>query len=402
MKGKRSTEVKGYQNEPSWEDDLEIYQFPAGRLVTVRIFDPMFILARHWIPTQSKLLPGTKPNKKQQVKSFPKWCVSFDSDAETFLPDRYCPCHDDFGMKATTQIYTQAIIREMQERGDANPVRALCFPSSLVNKAFKDIAEINGSIPVEDDEKGVDVAIKYNPKANVFDIWSIQRVERTPLTDADVSVIDRYAVDLEQIAPDFFDEETYQSYMKSMRESLVRNKYYVKLDRPIRGNKNPWPFFAADTEGKPWHEFPELADYERQKESGGDDSNVPERDAVDMSRDEPRDEPREPRRRETRRPRPSSRDEGEEEGRDASFDDDGDRDDTTTKPPPRSTRKPRRRASTATATTEDEPPRRKKEGRERDDAVGKDDCTDFGVFQGALKCDDCPDREACVKGYLNR
>lgn len=247
--GKKLSQVKRYSDEKKWEDDVEWFSFPDERMVLIRIVGDVEVLARHWIKTMSG-------------KMFPAWCPRLD-DEENFQGDRPCPAHADFEDKSQKMIVGNAIIRQMQERGDPNPVKGIMLPHA-VNDDLAQIAELIGEDPA-DDVKGVDLAVKYSSKAVGNKKWSIQRGDTTPLTEAEKKF---HYFPLNKIVPQFADPEVAAHYAKNMKEAMARHKYYVVPEGRVPQNaRDPFKYFRGDARGQPWTDFPVLVDY-RNAEKG--------------------------------------------------------------------------------------------------------------------------------------
>lgn len=247
--GKKLTQVKRYNDEKKWEDDVEWFSFPDERMVLVRIVGDTEVLARHWVRTMSG-------------KMFPLWCPRLNTDEE-FDHSRPCPAHSDFEDKSQKMLVMNAIIRQLQERGDPNPVKGIMVPHAIMDDLAQ-IAELIKEDPA-DPERGVDLAIKYSSKAVGNKKWSVQRGDTTPLTDAERKY--RY-YPLEKIVPQFDDPEVAKQYARNMKEAMARHKYYVVPEGRVPENaRDPFKYFRGDARGQPWTDFPVLVDY-RNDEKG--------------------------------------------------------------------------------------------------------------------------------------
>jgi hypothetical protein len=249
--GKPLTAVKRFSDEKKWEDDVEWFGFPDDKMVLIRIVGDVEVLARHWIKTLSG-------------KMFPSWCPRLDAE-ENFQHDRPCPAHADFEDKAQKMIVCNAIIRNLQERGDPEPIKGIMLPHA-VNDDLVSIAELIKGNPA-DPNTGVDLAIKYSSKAVGNKKWSIQRGDTTPLSDAEKKYR-RY--DFSKIVPQFDDPEVAAQYAKNMKEAMARHKYYVVQESQVpRNARDPFKYFRGDARGQPWTEFADLVDH-RNAEKGDD------------------------------------------------------------------------------------------------------------------------------------
>jgi len=248
--GKPISQIKPFSNDPKWEDAVQFIEFPDNKLVLLRIVGDIEVLSRHWIKT----ITG---------KSFPAWCPQFDSVEEVWDERRPCPAHDDFQDKAQKVIIGNAIIRSLQERGEDSPVRGFMLPHAT-NDDLRAIAELIKIDPA-DKEKGVDIAVKYNPKAAGNKKWSLQRGNETPLTKEEQKY-DYY--DFTKIVPNFAEAKIAAEYAKRMKESMARSKYYVVQEQRIpEGARDPFKYFKGDVNGKPWTDFSELVDFRNDTQS---------------------------------------------------------------------------------------------------------------------------------------
>jgi hypothetical protein len=154
-------------------------------------------------------------------------------------------------------IISNVIVRQLQERGDPNPVKGVMLPHA-VNDDLVAIAELIKCDPA-DEEKGVDLAIKFSSKAVGNKKWSIQRGDKTPLTEEEK----RYRqYNFGAICPDFNDPEVATQYAKNMREAMARHKHYVVPTAAVPENaRDPFKYFRGDARGKPWTDYAVLVDY---------------------------------------------------------------------------------------------------------------------------------------------
>jgi hypothetical protein len=249
--GKPLTAVKRFSDEKKWEDEIEWFSFPDDKMVLVRLVGDVEVLARHWIKTLSG-------------KMFPAWCPRLNSEEE-FDHTRPCPAHGDFEDKAQKMIICNAIIRNVQERGDPDPIKGIMLPHA-VNDDLVSIAELIKGNPA-DTKEGVDLAIKYSSKAVGNKKWSIQRGDKTPLSEQELKY---RTYQFTKIVPQFDDPEVAAQYAKNMKEAMARHKYYVVQDAQVpRNARDPFKYFRGDARGRPWTEFSELVDH-RNAEKGDD------------------------------------------------------------------------------------------------------------------------------------
>lgn len=178
----------------------------------------MLPVRRHWI--QSKTKDG-KPT------AFPKMCVSFDPDnPSTPLKGRKCPfCEldhgpDDKGFPARLEEYMLAnvIVRDLQDTlrvgkmtpqekktgfkditsKSATPVRVIRIPLGVARR-LEEMSEMNKGKKVTDPKYGIDVMLKFNPKAAPAEMYKLERGERTPITAEEEAYLVYNLSDYEEI-----------------------------------------------------------------------------------------------------------------------------------------------------------------------------------------------------------
>jgi len=249
--GKPISQVKRFSNEPKWEDEVDWIEFPDDKMVLIRVVGDVEVMARHWVTTPTN-------------KRFPVWCPQLNEN-EDYDSKRWCPAHDDFAddpsvNRAQKLLIGNCIVRQLQERRELNPVRGFMIPHAAHEDLIA-IAELIKADPA-DPERGVDLAVRYTPKAVGNRKWQIQRGESTPLTDEER----RYRLfNFPSIIPNFADEEVANQYARSMKEAMARHKYYVVQEQRIpQGARDPFKYFRGDPRGQPWTQFAVLVDYRNQ------------------------------------------------------------------------------------------------------------------------------------------
>lgn len=247
--GKPLRSVRKYNDEPKWEDAADWLEFPDNKQIMIRVFGDVTVMARHWISTLSG-------------KRFPMWCPQLDGIEEQYISSRPCPLHDDFDERSQKVMIGNCIVRELQERGDPNPVRAFMLPHA-VNDDLQDICEVINADP-GDVQDGVDLAVRYNSQAVGNKKWGIQRGNNTPLTKTE----QRYRhYNFDAICPDYSDDEVAQHQAKTMRVALARNKYYVVQEQQVpRNARDPYKYFKGDVRGKPFTDFADLVAARNERE----------------------------------------------------------------------------------------------------------------------------------------
>ena len=208
----------GSKDKLKMDDLVDLYQLSSeakNTWVNLRFLPTdMLPVKTHWI----KILAG---KEKKEVK-IPKLCVSFDPDAEgTPKEGTHCPyCEltqggEDSTCQTSVAYYANAIIRDIQEdeprkkvkpttkerksgmieKGSKawTPVRVVRMPNGLAGKldglTERNIVKsknkkINGKVfPIDHEKYGIDIAIKYDPKAAGAEKYQLDKGERSPLTE---------------------------------------------------------------------------------------------------------------------------------------------------------------------------------------------------------------------------
>ena len=168
----------------------------------------MLPVRRHWV--QIKTAKGKRT-------AIPKMCVSFDPDNPSVpLKGRHCPyCEldhgpEDKGYPARKEEYMLAnvLVRDLQdtirvgkmtseerESGhkdisskSGTPVQVFRMPMGVARR-IKEMAEMNGNKAVNDKKSGIDVMVKFNPKAAAAEMYKLERGDRTPLTKSEMEYL---------------------------------------------------------------------------------------------------------------------------------------------------------------------------------------------------------------------
>ena len=214
----------GSKDKLKMDDLVDIFQLATeakNQWVGLRFLSTdMLPVKTHWI----KILAG---KEKKEVK-IPKLCVSFDPDAEgTPKEGTHCPyCEltqggDDATCQTSVAYYANALVRDIQEdeprkkvkptnrekktglmeKGSKawSPVRVIRLPNGLAGKldglTERNIVKsknkkLNGkTFPIDDVKYGIDIAIKYDPKAAGAEKYQLDKGDRTPLTEEEQSYL---------------------------------------------------------------------------------------------------------------------------------------------------------------------------------------------------------------------
>ena len=347
----------------------------------------MLPVKTHWIEIVTK---------KGTIK-VPRVCVSFNPDNQSEpLDGRECPyCkldHSKEGGVASAQIYyyANAIIRDEQQNEPAKrraptkdeaktgikdinsktwtPVRVVQLTGGVARK-LKDMAAANKAkikgeskaFPVNHEKFGVDISIKYNPKASGEAKYAIEKTERTPMTEDEKEYL---YYDLEDA------ESIYDKIGRLDTKAAVKDLNALKINGKSREDED-----EDDEEG-----YRAKSKSKRRDEDDDEEGYKPKRGASKFDDDDDEDDEPKPRRKKSRDT--SDDDEDEEDlkpkrkrSRDTS-DEDEDEPKPRRKKPARDTSddddedepKPRRKKSRDTSDDDDEPaPKRKRKSRFEDD-----------------------------------
>ena len=216
--------VKGFDNKDSLKetdlfDVLALAKAATGNWVSLR-FLPIdnLPIKKHWI----RIMGG---KDKEKLIKVPRMCTSFDPDNEDKpLKGRACPyCkiehgNDESGLPAQLDFkyWFQAIVRDEQEskprkipkhtkseqktgKKDVSsdswtPVKMVALTPAVARK-IREMGERNfgkdkkTAYSVTDKKYGIDVSIKYNPKAAPADRYVLDKGERTPLTKEELEYL---------------------------------------------------------------------------------------------------------------------------------------------------------------------------------------------------------------------
>ena len=244
VKGKPMKETKPIVFEPKWDESVNWLEFKADEPIQIRPIGIAYVIAQHWLKTPSK-------------KNFPALCPKFDSNAEAWVQDWNCPCHDDFGMLASQVMIFDVICRELQEKGERNPIRSARLPYTLRPQLDTILQQMKAD--PADPVKGYDLYIRYMPAQAGNLKWYISRGDRCPLTEEEQAYT---LTDFPNIIPDFCDATVRLKQAKSLKTSLARHMYYVIPTGNPKPGQPPWASFKGDPNGEPWINFDSLVEYE--------------------------------------------------------------------------------------------------------------------------------------------
>ena len=195
------------------EDLVEMFKLPDNEAVELRFIDkPIISVKVHWL----KIYGG----KDKREISIPRYCLKHNAEDEESPKDVECPyCELPHGKEEAASVnffyLANAIVRSIQDdeprkkgemtksekktgfkdRGSKTwtPVRVIRIPSTVATR-MQELSEKNlvkskksgkkEAYDVSDDKFGIDISIKYKPKAAGSEKYSADKMdERSPLTE---------------------------------------------------------------------------------------------------------------------------------------------------------------------------------------------------------------------------
>jgi hypothetical protein len=246
------------------EDLIDVYQFPRGKWVTMRLFPGMVTTAGYWVVTKKR--DGSKGR-------FFVACPSYDHKTHNRDHDKLDPWGDaleyvnQFAEKGERIIsfnrvgWVNAIIRSEQEREPAKkprhttyeenegvkekdsdswtPVYGVRLTKTLIDKiqSYKYANTVRDkktgemrTYPISSIEYGCDIMIKYDPDMAAALQYDCQKLERSPITEEEQALL---VQDLDLLIPA---EESEESLFKNF-ESWARRCGIDLTGAEIRGLK---------------------------------------------------------------------------------------------------------------------------------------------------------------------
>lgn len=201
-------DAQKFTKDPKPQDIIDVLTYPDGDWLSARFVGPLVAYGGHWLGLEA-------PNPKKMTKSFYKPCLRFDPETEERDTTKYCPyCDDETGwIRNDTVYYQNAIIRALQEdkpkkvrehtkserktgfkeKGSKSwtPVRALRITPGFI-RDIKNTAALNRHKAKDGTKKsfglthpkyGCDVEIMYDSKAAAGKKYSIQKGDKSRLTE---------------------------------------------------------------------------------------------------------------------------------------------------------------------------------------------------------------------------
>lgn len=257
--------VKKNERKPKWEDAVEWVDFLDGKSHMLRLVGLATVSGRHWVNTKTG-------------KFFPVWSTKFNPDSEEMDLPNPDPMYDDFGRWPQKVMIINVIDRNLQKKGNPNPVRGAILPDTIQET----LLEISNLIDADlaDTEHGVDLSIRFNPQGSGTNKWVVASGRTTPLQpheDPSSDECDYAYYNFDDLYPDFTDAEVAAEYAKEVKKSMARNLYYVKRadDVELDPDDNPWDAYKGDPTGQPYttvaelEEWPKPGDRNKKKKGGG-------------------------------------------------------------------------------------------------------------------------------------
>jgi len=243
------TNPKGGKKEiVKLEHFVDVFSMPKNnKYVQMRLVGPVIASATHWIDIK------TKDGKKVTL---PKACGRYDAETDSFDSTKDCVYCDELpDYTARQRYYVNAIIRDIQEDEpskfqkkysktelksgfkDGNeskawtPIRVLSLPGGVAKK-LKGLADLNKhkvggktkSMPISDDDYGMDIMIKFDPDAQPAQAYDIQKGEKSPLNETEVEYLHWNIEEaLEKVgASQEEDTKTQKSEFKQLSKKVIR------------------------------------------------------------------------------------------------------------------------------------------------------------------------------------
>ena len=196
--------------DKNWKEGIPVAELPkTDEWYPYRIVGGVFSYAQHWIEFT---------NKTGEKKRYPVDCANWDADTESSGKKGGCPACEA-GLRPSVRYMMNVIDRSAQSRGDADPVRALDIPPTVM-KQLIDLKKLNivkgEAKPINHPKFGCDVFLqKQRSKKRGGIEWQAQKGERGSLSEEEMA--------LELIS---FDEHWLEPDVHKIREDLKRHGYF--------------------------------------------------------------------------------------------------------------------------------------------------------------------------------
>lgn len=256
------------------EDDIvDIYNYPDGKPVTIRLFGPIMTVAKYWVRTR---------RKDGKMTQFTIGCTSWDPMNNTRDPSKEDPWRDyeqqeydegipraEHKVSFTLEYYSNAIIRSIQERKPRDPVepspeeaethfkekdsdswtpvRVVKLPISVLDKIqkYKSLNTARSrktgqtmTFDLNHEKAGCDVTIIYDKKQAGAAKYSVNKDSRTPLTEEEMNYLvwdldklyAEYSIDDIQASFDSWHKRLVQSGLAKASTAAAASTYSKPAD----------------------------------------------------------------------------------------------------------------------------------------------------------------------------
>lgn len=227
------------------EDTLvDIYPYPSGKAVVLRLFGPVMSVGKYWVSTRKR------DGKKGQ---FPIGCSSWDPMQGTRDPNKDDPWRDyeqkeydegiprnEHKVRFSVEYFCNAIIRSIQERPPRDmpeptaeeakthfkdkdsdswtPVRVVRLPLSVLDKVqkYKSMNVVRSkktgrtaTFDLTHEKFGCDITVMYDEKAAGAMKYTVNKDSRTPLTEEEMNYL---VWDLDKLYIEYDPNDMQQSF----------------------------------------------------------------------------------------------------------------------------------------------------------------------------------------------
>ena len=223
---------------------VDIYPYPSGKAVVLRLFGPVMSVGKYWVTTKKR------DGKKGQ---FPIGCSSWDPMQGARDPNKDDPWRDyeqkeydegvpraEHKVRFTVEYFCNAIIRSLQERRPRDivppsdeeakthfknkdsdswtPVRVVRLPLSVLDKVqkYKAMNVVrskktgrSATFDLTHEKFGCDITVMYDEKAAGAMKYTVNKDSRTPLTEEEMNYL---VWDLDQLYVEYDPDDMQQSF----------------------------------------------------------------------------------------------------------------------------------------------------------------------------------------------
>lgn len=255
------------ERKPYLSDEVDLFEFPPRKWVQVRYIGPFTSYAQGWLR-----LKNPKPGGNKYIR-FPKVCLDYNPATQTFDKE-ICP-YRKAGIYIPQRYVANFIVRDLQEDKPRRqreptsfekkrrnmlgerwhckemgtktwtPVRAHDMPAGVANK-LANLSELNTrrkngkkvAYDITDPRYGMDVLVKFDPKAKGAAMWDVQRAEPTRLSSTELAYLIYNLKDLKSLAAE--DKKTARTEWKRIEPNWRPEKRtgFTKPDADKSNNKS--------------------------------------------------------------------------------------------------------------------------------------------------------------------